>query len=898
MGTKARNFSRSLGSGGGFGANLTLEALRPFLTTANVIEGGTTVVGANLYFTNSRVFSNIEMASIDVFRDVDTSTRLPSFGDVLVYNGNVWAPNSIADIGITFTTDDIPEGNVNFFASNTRVRGLVGAANPTIIYDPNTGLFAANLEAVAASANTTDSLPEGFVNYYYTNARVFANLQLASINDLNDVLIQSNLWGPLNPGRGLSLIYDFINPLAPGEGIYWKPMVPPFSVQSNITASLSNHTTNKLAEGNVNLYFTNTRVESIFANLIALTSIADLVDVTDANIAAGKVLTWTGSIWEPIALANVGNVGSAFSSQFAENSNRANIALFANVAAFALLAGVANVALRAPVANTVDSLDGLTTDDLAEGTANLYFTEQRVVTVLANVTLDAIGDVETANATNGDLLFYNGTRWISSNVVSQSASSQFAQRAGFANVALEANYANTAGVSNTVLSLAGLTTDNLIEGASNLYYSTQRLNNDIQSVLLGKDINLDDLVVTGDLTVQGNTVILNVANLQTEAKQLILNDGSTTPAEAEGSGIVIEGANASILYGELTDSLGVNKNLVVYGNIIPALDSRFSLGLPGKIWRNLYLGARTLFMGNLVLTENPDGSGLLITDQFGEPAGLGLANIQATQSVTVDRIIGNVSPEVEIRSYLGGNTEQFLTGTTGNLFVGVLKDGRVDRFSGMRIIQKYYEGNSATSDVVFYNDREPSISSTARLSLLGNGNVEVQADTVTVNGNTLTQIARAALSTNNPVISDYTNTYPTIGYSPASGIISINKDGVYQATAFLTLTTDWQDTPIQASFIPTGTYVVQIQVNDNAQGGGHYNEYYSGVMSWYSLDTDSAVFDEIALHRAGRGPGSGTIFLRVQRTVSSSNADLKLQIAGSTENTDIALYNFKFRRLL
>jgi hypothetical protein len=201
------------------------------------------------------------------------------------------------------------------------------------------------------------------------------------------------------------------------------------------------------------------------------------------------------------------------------------------------------------------------------------------------------------------------------------------------------------------------------------------------------------------------------------------------------------------------------------------------------------------------------------------------------------------------------------------------------------------------ADLIFYNDSENAYNSLPRLSILGSGNIEIRG-AVTVNSNTLVQIARTSITSATSTVLEYASNNLAASYNQETGIITVNKDGVYEATVMITLSEDWQDTLIEAAYIPTGTYVVQIKVNDSAVGGGHTQEYYSGVMSWYSNDTNSGTADEIALHRAGAGPGNGTIFLRVQRTLTADTDDLKLQIAGTTINTGVSSYTFKFRRLL
>jgi hypothetical protein len=168
-----------------------------------------------------------------------------------------------------------------------------------------------------------------------------------------------------------------------------------------------------------------------------------------------------------------------------------------------------------------------------------------------------------------------------------------------------------------------------------------------------------------------------------------------------------------------------------------------------------------------------------------------------------------------------------------------------------------------------------------------------QANTFTVgNYNDLVGKPNQDLNTTSNAI------FNTVSHSGLIMTQGTNVDQYYELNINLQITDEWQDTPIKSTALPTGTYIVQVFANDNTVGGQHYNETYSGLMSWYSSDTDSTIFDEIVLHRAGRGPGSGVLFLRVQRTETSNSDDLKLQISGTIQTSSAVLYTFKFRRML
>jgi len=164
--------------------------------------------------------------------------------------------------------------------------------------------------------------------------------------------------------------------------------------------------------------------------------------------------------------------------------------------------------------------------------------------------------------------------------------------ANFANVALESNLANVslqANVANTVLSLSNFTTNNLNEGTANLYFSNARAitavnprlttanvteltnlyftNARVLAAIAGQNINLNDVTIYGDLTVQGNTTTLNTSTLAVEDKTILIASGAADASAANNSGIVIDGAQANILYQNTGDRFSINKNIQVTGNV-------------------------------------------------------------------------------------------------------------------------------------------------------------------------------------------------------------------------------------------------------------------------------------------------------------------------------------------
>lgn len=80
--------------------------------------------------------------------------------------------------------------------------------------------------------------------------------------------------------------------------------------------------------------------------------------------------------------------------------------------------------------------------------------------------------------------------------------------------------------------------------------------------LAGSDVTVaGNATITGDLTVQGNTVTFNATTLVVEDKLIELASGSTNATQANGAGISIIGANATLTYESTRDAWTFNKPL-------------------------------------------------------------------------------------------------------------------------------------------------------------------------------------------------------------------------------------------------------------------------------------------------------------------------------------------------
>ena len=78
--------------------------------------------------------------------------------------------------------------------------------------------------------------------------------------------------------------------------------------------------------------------------------------------------------------------------------------------------------------------------------------------------------------------------------------------------------------------------------------------------------NTGTLIVAGNLQVDGTTTTINSTTLTVDDKNIVLASGAADSAAANGAGITIDGASATMLYTHGTTSFDFNKNVNVTGN--------------------------------------------------------------------------------------------------------------------------------------------------------------------------------------------------------------------------------------------------------------------------------------------------------------------------------------------
>ena len=265
-----------------------IDAFRPLNDTDSLPEGLN-----NLYYTDARVDSNFALKTTDDLAEGTTNLyftedrarqSIQSIDSALQYDqltGNIALDTNFIDTYnsddfdsdlASKTTDDLTEGTTNLYYTDERVEALVDSAyvqsRQEDIYRDSA--FVTNIvdsDYINARVDTqvlstTDSLPEGILNLYYTDSR-----SRSAIQSIDSALIYEETTG------NLSLAID------PNE----------FYTTVDFDSDFLTKTTDSLAEGADNLYFQEERVQHMYYWAKAIEDIA-LGDVVQFAGAQGSHL--------------------------------------------------------------------------------------------------------------------------------------------------------------------------------------------------------------------------------------------------------------------------------------------------------------------------------------------------------------------------------------------------------------------------------------------------------------------------------------------------------------------------------------------------------------------------------------------------------------------------------
>ena len=463
-------------------------------------------------------------------------------------------------------TDDLAEGNTNLYYTDERVRAAVSASGD-LDYDANTGEFSVttykstDFDADLAT-KTTNDLTEGNTNLYYTDQRAIDAVEAAAKINLNDLSVANIDYPTVDGLNGQVITTDgagnlsFENPIANGgltDQILVKSSNADFDTEWTSVPTVKGLQLDIAdpaddATGRI-IWNDGDEVPQFVSNGVkvdlGLELLARCRNVTGNTIPKGTAVCIVG--------ASANRISIAPSDRAIPGSACRTIGLtieeiptdeFGKVSTFGLVRGLNTDAFdegdELYVGETPGSLTSVEpTAPARRLTVGYVVTKntnigQIFVTLRRGVRVNEIDDVEITSLTDKDILRYSNTnsRWenqeLTTDLVDEGNTNLYftTQRVRDSLSANgDLNYNANTGVFSVITykttdfntDFAGKTTNDLAEGANNLYFTTERINDHLfgtngitysnGEISIGQPVDITANVLFDNITLTG-TVIL------------------------------------------------------------------------------------------------------------------------------------------------------------------------------------------------------------------------------------------------------------------------------------------------------------------------------------------------------------------------------------------------------
>ena len=338
-------------------------------------------------------------------------------------------------------------------------------------------------------------------------------------------------------------------------------------------------------------------------------------------------------------------------------------------------------------------------------------------------------------------------------------------------------------------------------------------------------------------------------------------DSRPTMEVSDASGIFATFVNQKVGIGTTGPSFGLDVNGTFGVSDLPFNSSSVSV-----LVANETIGAELITNGDFnVNTGWNAGSGWTIAN--GKASGDNASSSALTQSIAVASG-GVYKVSLEVSGYASGSLQPQFGGS--QVIASISANGKYD-----------YTVTSTVTNPTFY--------------LYGVGDFELSVDNVSI---------KQITSASDQIQKSELNNIPRT--NPAASLYDLIPNGAFTTTYAFTSTAGTYAEVMSGDDVitATGTYSVQMIVNDFAVGGTQYDVKYSGVMSWHAgsaNDDGQGAESEIVLHRSGHASNSGITYLRTRETTNAANPgpnELKLEIMCNKTYTAASNIIFKFVRLI
>jgi hypothetical protein len=613
--------------------------------------------GTNLYYTDARADARIAAATTDDVTEGSTNlyytdaransafdTRLATKDTAdLAEGSNLYYTTARADSDFdvriaTKDTDNVSEGSTNLYYTDARVSTYLTSND----YGTQTDIIAAITASAPATLDTLNELAAALgddANFSTTITGLIGDLpdsaQVSGIitADVDKAFVDAlNVDADTLDGQDGSYYLNYANftstpnvlDSADVRGIFsasgdlsYNSSTGAFSIttgdhydQAAFDSDLGLSTTDDVTEGSTNLYFTDARADAR-VNLQTGANL-DLSSKSTTDLSEGSNLYFTDARADArIAAASTDDLSEG-STNLYYTTARADSDFDVRIATKDTgdLAEGSNLYYTTARANAdFDTrLATKDTDDVAEGSTNLYYTDTR-----ANAAIDARVDKAFVDALNVDadtLDGLNSTQFLRSDIDATHA----------ANLTVDSD----------------LTVLGSLKGPANFYIDP-----------LPYDSDGGTVIIRGDLQVQGTTTTINSTEISIGDLNLNLADEATDASEADGAGLTVGGSSysgtkATLAFNGSTDEWEFNKTLNLTGSN--------SLELNGVDFKEIiedHLANNTLQAGEGIdITYDDTANTITIAAELASTSNAGVAQFDsddfdvASGVVTIDTVDG------------------------------------------------------------------------------------------------------------------------------------------------------------------------------------------------------------------------------------------------------------------
>ena len=406
------------------GTGITTSGTYPNFTITNSAPDQTVSITGSNGLTNGGTYPNLTIAGDDATTSAKGVASFSSNHFDVASGAVSLQADSIDDTLIDFgtganqvSTTSLPEGS-NLYFTNERVDDqvgnnlIVGGSGISAVYDDTAGTLTINSTQSGIGLSDFSAATSGIGSLAYNNATGVFTYTGPTKSEVDGLGIAATTADTLATSRNISGVA--------------------FDGSANITLNTADITEN------TNLYYTDARVQAVSINAVS----EDTSPVLGGNLAGGSYnITTTGKIYYANMFSTVGDLPSASSYH----------GMFAHVHA-------TGKGYFAHAGNWITLLDesSSTTDNLTEGSTNLYYTTAR-----GNTDFDTrFATKDTDDLTQGTTNLYYATSLFNTDFGTKTTS----------DLTEGTNLYYTDARFDT--RLAAKTTDNLTEGSTNLYNQT------------------------------------------------------------------------------------------------------------------------------------------------------------------------------------------------------------------------------------------------------------------------------------------------------------------------------------------------------------------------------------------------------------------------------------------